>query len=156
MGLAAPGGVLAWRSTARQQRSRSANGVNQTMSVLASSFLFLVVRGVFFPGRACPGAGALRMFALSHGMSWHAWHAQDAATRASLVPQQKPVMLPSDASETSGEEEEEDDRADPWAGWVSGEEQRDAAKAAKAWPDGAPLGCGHGSPYLQPRWARAR
>ena len=37
--------------------------------------------------------------------------------------------------------------------WRSGENVRDNAIELRKWGDGQPVGRGHGSPYLQPRWA---
>ena len=37
--------------------------------------------------------------------------------------------------------------------WKSGEDVRHKAIELRKWADGQPVGRGHGSPYLQPRWA---
>lgn len=37
--------------------------------------------------------------------------------------------------------------------WRSGEDVRDIALEHGKWGDGEPIGRGHGSPYLQPKWA---
>ena len=41
-----------------------------------------------------------------------------------------------------------------WAGWTSGMAELEAARRAGRWADGAPLGRGHGQPYLQAKYAR--
>ena len=46
--------------------------------------------------------------------------------------------------------------SDPnWSGWASGETELAAFQRVGKWPDGKPLGRGHGQPYLQPLYAHA-
>ena len=37
--------------------------------------------------------------------------------------------------------------------WKSGATERDVARTSGYWPDGKPVGRGHGQPYLQPKYA---
>ena len=78
------------------------------------------------------------------------------------VPESKPFFVASDAGSlaTSSDDEELNiaeaaAAAAAAARWESGERKRDAARAAMQWPDGEPVGRGHGSPYLKERWAKA-
>ena len=41
-----------------------------------------------------------------------------------------------------------------WSGWASGETELAAVQKVGRWPDGQAIGCGHGQPYLQPKYAR--
>ena len=94
------------------------------------------------------------MFALSHGMEHHEWLALPEDERNELLskmPLDEPVHKNSDAETL---DDASSTQASAWEGWSSGESQRDAAKSAKHWPDGAPIGRGHGQPYLQAHWAR--
>lgn len=87
-------------------------------------------------------------------MEHHEWLALPESERKELlskIPLDEPVYKSSDA-ETS--DDASSTQAHTWHGWSSGESQRDAAKSTKHWPDGAPIGRGHGQPYLQARWAR--
>ena len=89
------------------------------------------------------------MFALTHGVSEAEWRS-NPSVRFNNPP--LPLELQNsdeDSSGTCG-----DKSAGFSSGWVSGEEARDAAKAAGFWPDGARVGRGHGQPYLQPHWAK--
>jgi len=42
-----------------------------------------------------------------------------------------------------------------WSGWTSGDAELAAFQRVGKWPDGKPLGRGHGQPYLQPQYAHA-
>ena len=92
------------------------------------------------------------MFALTHGMEWMEWSALDPDERAmkqkEISREMVPILAPSDDSSDEAVE-------DMWEGWVSGEVQRDTVRSSGFWPDGAAVGSGHGSPYLQPIFAHA-
>ena len=92
------------------------------------------------------------MFEAAFGKSQEQFYADGGlATHTNTIPVAKPSW---DASGDDSTEEVEE-HVDAWAGWRDGVAQRDAAKAAKQWPDGTPIGRGHDAPYLKEKWARA-
>ena len=97
------------------------------------------------------------MFALAHGVTAAEWHTNPAVRFA--LPPLTPELVQSDddADDQDMKVDEQDEKKTQalWQGWESGERARDAAKAAGQWPDGARIGRGHGSPYLQPQYARS-
>ena len=73
--------------------------------------------------------------------------------------QPRPKMQPwYDKSDQSSSPEDSScdssEGANRWDKWQSGETARDKAKQEGTWEDGAPVGRGHGSPYLREVWAR--
>ena len=134
------------------------------MTFILKSFLFFA-RGsertrpclVLSSGAAC---GAHHMFVASFGMSQSEYFASGGAAEHN-VPEAKTFFVASDAGSlaTSSDDEELNITAEAApaaaAGWESGVRERGAARTAKKWPDGEPVGRGHGSPYLKERWAHA-
>jgi len=100
------------------------------------------------------------MFEASHGMSQQEYFVNGGAATHNIL-EATPNFYASDAgslsslSESASSEDEELYGAAPVAAWRSGERERDAARTAKRWPDGEPVGRGHDSPYLKERWAKA-
>ena len=91
------------------------------------------------------------MFRATFGMSYDDFwsderHQQD-------IPKAEAWFYPSDEGGGS-ENEQPNSSSKEWSAWRSGEDVRDAAKDKGKWPDGAPVGRGHGSPYLKPHWAK--
>ena len=83
-------------------------------------------------------------------MSQQMFYASGGAT-VHNVPESKPFFVASDAGSlaTSSDDEELNiaeaaAAAAAAARWESGERKRDAARAAMQWPDGEPVGRGHG------------
>ena len=85
-------------------------------------------------------------------MEWTEWSALGTDERAKrqkqIARETVPILARSDDSSDEAVE-------DTWVGWVSGEVQRDTVRSSGFWPDGAAVGSGHGSPYLQPIFAHA-
>ena len=86
------------------------------------------------------------MFRLLHGVSEEEWR-NNPAVRFTAPPY-SPELDGSDDEGTSVEGGEDEASASQWATWCSGACARDAAVNAGKWPDGSPIGRGHGSPYL--------
>ena len=91
------------------------------------------------------------MFRLLHGVSEEEWRT-NPDVRFPIPPFVPELDGSGDESGDESTSAGGDDKL-PQDGWRSGEQERDAAKQAGKWPDGAPLGRGHGSPYLQPEYA---
>ena len=102
--------------------------------------------------------GPLLMFQLMYGMPLSEWESKSRPRPMEL----EDWMIPSDdgclsssSEEAQKDEEESTGNAEcGWSGWRSGEAERDSVKSLGRWHDGTPIGKGHGSPYLAPRWAK--
>jgi len=66
-----------------------------------------------------------------------------------------PIQSDDENVKLSEDEEAGSDTEPAEVEWRSGEAEVEAARAAGVWPDGRPLGTGHDTPYMKPRWARA-
>ena len=89
-------------------------------------------------------------------MSQSEFHALTEEERRSHVTRiLSPIQSDDENVKLSEDEEAGSDTEPAEAEWRSGEAEVNAARAAGVWPDGRPLGTGHDTPYMKPRWARA-
>lgn len=103
------------------------------------------------------------MFRIMTGMSKDEWHAQGLSADERGIPHATPVL---DRSDDSGEGSDEAAAApcDPrqtrvgsscTQKWQASLAERDRVRSSGKWPDGAPVGRGHGQPYIKLAYAEA-
>ena len=94
------------------------------------------------------------MFRMMTGMSKEDFFSVPLEARG--IPAAKPII---DASDDDGNDEDEtvgvQSQTDDPAPWRRTEVARDKARSCGFWADGAPVGRGHGQPYLKRKYADA-
>ena len=90
------------------------------------------------------------MFELSFGMTQEEFYASGGLATHK-------IRIAAPRWEASGDDSADDDEEEKnsWAGWRDGLAQLNAAKVTMQWPDGQPVGRGHGTPYIKEIWAKA-